>query len=238
MPQKVVALVASYRKGHAIDTLTDAVLDGIRQRARQGGCPYSSVCHPKPSNTIDIEPHDDAPAAPIEHHAPHPPKISIEKIYLAERHIAYCTNCRSCTQQSGLQRGACVLDDDMAEILAACDAADTILLASPVNFYNTTAVFRTFLERLIGTAYWPWGANAPKPRSAKLEKKAVLIASAAAPGFVLPLMTGAPRALRLAAQCLGAKPAAKLWAGMVSHESQPKLSEKLLARARQIGSEL
>ena len=197
MPRKIVALVASYRKAHVIDTLTDAVLEAAAARGAQ-----------------------------------------CEKIYLVDRHIEYCTNCRSCTQQPGPAHGACVLHDDMPEILASLDAADVIILASPVNFWNTTAVFRTFLERTVGAVYWPWGGKGPQVRNKDLKKKAILIASLAAPGFLLPLMTGAPRALRSAAECLGAKPVAHLWAGLAANEPQPKLSDKLLARARQIGAGL
>ena len=32
-----------------------------------------------------------------------------EKIYLLEKYIEFCTNCRSCTQQNGTARGDCVL---------------------------------------------------------------------------------------------------------------------------------
>ncbi len=32
-----------------------------------------------------------------------------KKIYLQDRHIEFCTNCRVCMQQPGLERGKCVL---------------------------------------------------------------------------------------------------------------------------------
>jgi len=160
------------------------------------------------------------------------------KIFLIDQHIEYCRNCRNCTQSPGAARGQCVLRDELAPILDRIDAADAVVLASPVNFYNVTAVFRTFLERLVGCAYWPWGQPAPKPRSTQLPRKAVLIASSAAPGFLLPIATGAPRALRAAAQCLGAHPVAKLWVGLAAQTAKPQVSEKLLRRARQIGERL
>ncbi len=115
-----------------------------------------------------------------------------KKIYLIDQQIEYCHNCRGCTQTPGEERGRCTIEDDMAGILAQLDSADAVVLASPVNFYNVTAVFRTFLERLVGCACWPWGAKAPKPRTKVLRRKAVLIASSAAQGFLLPIATGAP----------------------------------------------
>jgi hypothetical protein len=42
------------------------------------------------------------------------------------------------------------------------------------------------------------------------DRKAVLVASCAAPGFRIPLLTGAARALRLTAQMLGAKTVGRL----------------------------
>jgi FMN-dependent NADH-azoreductase len=131
-----------------------------------------------------------------------------------------------------------VIEDDMAKILAELEGADAVVLASPVNFYNTTAVFRTFLERLVGCAYWPWGQAAPKPRAKEQRRKAVLIASSAAPGFLLPLATGAPRALRAAAQCLGARPVARLSVGRAAQSAKLQLSEEWLQRARRIGRQL
>ena len=129
-------------------------------------------------------------------------------------------------------------DDDMAAILNEIDSADALVLGSPVNFYNVTAVFRTFLERLVGCVYWPWGQWGPKPRSEKLPRKAVLISSSAAPGIFLPFATGVPKALRVAANCLGARPVAKLWIGLAAQSATPKMSESVLRRAQRIGAGL
>jgi multimeric flavodoxin WrbA len=161
-----------------------------------------------------------------------------EKIYLLDQHIEYCRNCRTCTQQKSLVRGDCVIQDDMVAILAKIHGADAIVLGAPVNYFNVTAVFRTFLERLLGAAYWPWGQLSPKPRSKETPRKAVLIASSASPGFLLPLATGAPRALRIAASCLGARPVEKLWIGLAAQSAEAHLSGRVLLRARRIGAQL
>ena len=161
-----------------------------------------------------------------------------KKIYLIEQKIEYCRNCRNCTQQPGKARGACAIQDDVAGILAEIESADAVVLGSPVNFYNPTAVFRAFLERLVGCVYWPWGQNGPKPRSKELPRKAVLISSLAAPGFFLPFATGVPKALRVAANCLGAHPVAKLWIGLSAQSAKANVSERVLRRARKVGAEL
>ena len=159
-------------------------------------------------------------------------------IYLTEQHIEFCTNCRRCTQAPGLQRGQCVQQDDLQSILDEVDSADTIVLGSPVNCWNVTAIFRRFMERLVGYVYWPWGQASPQPREKRTARKAVLVASSAMPGFCIPLMTGASRALRVSAQMLGAKTVAKLWIGLVAQKPHQALSPRTLAQARRIGLSL
>ncbi|HEX8712256.1 MAG TPA: flavodoxin family protein [Terracidiphilus sp.] len=159
-------------------------------------------------------------------------------IHLTEQHIEFCRNCRQCTQQPGEARGKCVQNDDLEAILDEIEAADAIVLASPVNYYNVTAIFRRFMERLIGAAYWPWGGNAPRLRSKQHPRKAVLVASAAAPGFLIPLTTGAARALRITAAMLGARPIGRLWIGFAAGGPNQPLSPHALKRARRLGFRL
>ena len=159
-------------------------------------------------------------------------------LYLADQHLEFCTNCRQCTQVPGLQRGTCVQQDDLQLILAEIDSADVLVLGSSVNYWNATALFRKFMERLIGATYWPWGGAAPKPRNKRLTRKAVLVASASMPGFCIPLLTGAARALRITAKCLGIKTVATLWIGLSAKQPNQELSPRALARARRIGLSL
>ena len=104
-------------------------------------------------------------------------------------------NCRQCVQIPGEERGKCAQQDGLEAVLSSIEAADAVVLASPVNYYNVTALYRRFLERLLGYCYWPWGQNAPKARTQLEPHKAVLVASAGMPGFLIPLATGAARAL-------------------------------------------
>lgn len=161
-----------------------------------------------------------------------------QMIRLKDRDLNFCTNCRQCTQAPGEQRGICPQSDDLDQILAAVESADAVVLASPVNSYNVTALYRKFLERLLGYAYWPWGQNAPTARTKNKHRKAVLVATSGAPGFLIPLLTGAASALRLSARMLGAKPVAKLWIGLTAHEQDHRLSRRTLERARRAGLKL
>jgi putative NADPH-quinone reductase len=161
-----------------------------------------------------------------------------QTVQLRNCNIEFCTNCRHCMQEPGETRGKCLQQDDLEPILAGIESADAIVLGSPVNAFNTTALFRRFMERLVGYGYWPWGQNAPKARSKHQPRRAVLVASAAMPGFLIPLATGAPRALRTAASLLGAKPVGKLWIGLSAHEEHQKLPLQTRLRARQLGSKL
>ena len=159
-------------------------------------------------------------------------------IYLTDHHLEFCTNCRQCTQEPGPERGYCVQHDDLDAIVSEIEAADAVVLASPVNIGDTTAVFRRFMERLIGCTYWPWGQPAPRARSPVRTLKAALVATSAAPGFLIPLFSEAGKALRLTAKLLGARPVASLWIGLSAAELNQKPSRRILARARRIGMKL
>jgi multimeric flavodoxin WrbA len=161
------------------------------------------------------------------------------KIYLVDKHIEFCTNCRTCMQQPGLTRGTCRHSDDMAGILDQVDFADGLVLASPVNFYNVTAVTRRFMERLSVYGYWPWGKGAPKFRIAKSGKKALLVTSSAAPAFIGKIFyRPALTALKGIAQCFGAKVIAKLYLGMVAQQPDATFDKKDFARAYSAGLKL
>ncbi len=165
--------------------------------------------------------------------------VQTSKIYLIDKHIEFCTNCRTCTQQPGPHRGTCPLNDDMTAILAEIDSADGLVIASPINFFNITAVTRKFLERLLVYVYWPWGSTIPKFRVAKSGKKAVLVTSSGAPAFIGKIFfRPALGALKMTAQCLGAKVIAQLYFGMVAQQPRFTLNQKDLVRAYSVGAKL
>ena len=164
-----------------------------------------------------------------------------EKIYLIDRHIEFCTNCRMCTQQRDVgRRDACIHDDDMESILEAVDEADGLVLASPANFYNVTAVTRRFMERLIVYTYWPWQAKmGPEMRVKPPDKKAVTITATACPAFLGRILIRGPRqALKIAAGTMGAEVQAALYYGAVAQTPDATLARSELERAYEAGARL
>jgi NAD(P)H-dependent FMN reductase len=162
----------------------------------------------------------------------------VEKIYLTDKHIEFCTNCRTCAQQPGPQRGRCIIDDDMAGVLEKIDGSDAIVLASPMNFGTVTALMKRFIERLVCFAYWPWGMNAPKLRNEEKKKRAVVVASSAAPSFVARLSSKLVKLLKDAASILGAKTIEVLFIGLAAREERQQIGEKTRKKARLLGKKL
>ena len=157
---------------------------------------------------------------------------TIEVIHLRDVHIEFCRNCRHCTQVPGENPGECVQQDDMRDLIQKIEAADGYILASPTNFYSVTALFKRFMERLVVYAYWPWGSRAPKLRKKKATKKAILIASSAAPGFMGRMLYATVDQLKVTAKTIGAKPVGSVFVGSMSQQEHPELPDKVQERVR------
>lgn len=160
------------------------------------------------------------------------------KIYLTDAYVEFCTNCRTCTQEPGDCRGTCVLPDDMADILRRMDEADGLVLGSPVNFGDVTALTKRFQERLICYAYWPWDPKGfPKLRNKAKTKKAVLVTSSAAPAFLGRLMMRSVGSLKKIAGVVGAKTVGTLYLGLAG-DREPSLSPSAAKKAKSLGRKL
>jgi multimeric flavodoxin WrbA len=159
-------------------------------------------------------------------------------INLLDHPIEFCQNCRACTLHEGELRGPCRQHDNLKVILDRIDAADAIVLASPINFFNVSALMRRFLERLVAYAYWPWGSMAPKERIRNKTKKAVIVISSAAPSMLTRFFTGAPKALSTAASLLGANTVGTLYCGRAAGSLDQRLSSETLTKAHKLGTQL
>ena len=149
-----------------------------------------------------------------------------EKILLLDKHIEFCTNCRTCTQNAGTERGRCEINDDMSSILDKLDQADVYVFASPINFFNVTAIMKRFIERLTCYGYWPWGKPTPKMRNKKGQKKALLITSSVCPAFIGRIAFHSTfKVLQACGDCLGAGSVKKLYFGKAAIKSDDVLSE-------------
>lgn len=69
----------------------------------------------------------------------------VEKIWLRSKKIGYCLACYYCKNHGG----ECAVKDDMAEILDKIQAADVIVMASPVYFYSIDAQLKTVIDRCV-----------------------------------------------------------------------------------------
>lgn len=64
-------------------------------------------------------------------------------VRLAEKKLGFCRACDACMRNGG----TCVLKDDMQELLVQFQAADVLVLATPVYFYGVSAQMKTFIDR-------------------------------------------------------------------------------------------
>lgn len=65
-------------------------------------------------------------------------------VFLREKKIGYCRACDACRRT-----GSCVQQDDMAALLDAMEAAQVIVLATPVYFYAVSAQIKTVIDRTV-----------------------------------------------------------------------------------------
>ncbi len=164
---------------------------------------------------------------------------AVEVILLREYPIEFCLNCRECTQQAGNLPGKCVQHDGMEELINKIEQADGFILASPTNFGSVTAIFKRFMERLIVYAYWPWDKNYPQFRKVNVQKKkAVLISSCAAPGFIGHLIYGTHKQLKMTAKTMGADTVGTLFTGLISKQSHPTLSDSVEKKIKKFAAKL
>lgn len=67
----------------------------------------------------------------------------VEKIFLKEKKINYCTGCGACYNRGN----GCSQKDDMENMLNKMIDADIIVMATPVYFYTMNGQMKTFIDR-------------------------------------------------------------------------------------------
>ena len=72
----------------------------------------------------------------------------VETVFLRDKKIGYCLACYHCKNSGGV----CAIKDDMAEMLDKMQAADVIVMASPVYFYSIDAQMKALIDRTV--AQW------------------------------------------------------------------------------------
>ena len=127
----------------------------------------------------------------------------------------------------------------MQALVDKIEQADAYIFAAPTNFGSVTALFKRFMERLIVYGYWAWGMHAPKFRKANLsKKKALLVSSCAAPGFIGRWIYGTNKQLNVTAQTVGAKAVGTLFTGLISDEPQTQLSDRVQAKIQKLATKI
>jgi len=126
----------------------------------------------------------------------------------------------------------------MNSILGEIERSDAIVLGSSMNFGTVTAVMKRFIERLICLAYWPWGTMVPKVRKNQKPKRAVVVASSAAPALVARVLDRIVKQLKDASGLLGARTIGVLFVGLAAQEKQQEIGERTRKRARHLGRKL
>ncbi|MRR53422.1 MAG: flavodoxin family protein [Deltaproteobacteria bacterium] len=163
----------------------------------------------------------------------------VEIILLRDYPIEFCLNCRACTQRPGAAPGECLHNDGMQELIDKIERADFFILASPTNFGSVTAIFKRFMERLAGYAYWPWELNGPQYRKAQAaKKKALLVSSFAAPAILARWFFGIDKQLKMTAKTIGAEVVGSLYAGMIAKDQHPKLAKGVRAKISLLAGKL
>ncbi len=84
------------------------------------------------------------------------PEDRLELFFIAQAHIAGCIGCDGCRA-----RRSCVIDDDMAALMALIDEAAELFLVSPVYFAGPPSQLKAMLDRL-QPHYWHGTRHRPK----------------------------------------------------------------------------
>lgn len=66
----------------------------------------------------------------------------VEKVYLRDKNIGFCKGCLACVNTN-----RCVIKDDAAEIVEKMLAADVIVFATPIYYYEMSGQMKTLLDR-------------------------------------------------------------------------------------------
>lgn len=114
------------------------------------------------------------------------------KLVPAEMSILPCSGCNSCTLTA-----ECVLADEMSSVYAEFDAADAIVIASPVYFAGVPGTLKVLIDRM--QPYWARTYVLGTPRPARRPGGFLLVRSSGDPyGF-----TGAEHTIRSVFAVLG-----------------------------------
>jgi multimeric flavodoxin WrbA len=72
-----------------------------------------------------------------------------ELVHLYDLNFTGCVSCFACKIRGGKSYGKCAVKDDLKPIFKKIEAADALILGSPIYFGNVSGEMRSFMERLL-----------------------------------------------------------------------------------------
>jgi multimeric flavodoxin WrbA len=84
-----------------------------------------------------------------------------EVIFLTELKLERCRQCDPDGWGLCRRESRCIIDDDLASVIAKVKAADVLVFANPVYFGDLSESMRCFLDRFRRTLFKPGGAPRP-----------------------------------------------------------------------------
>jgi multimeric flavodoxin WrbA len=92
----------------------------------------------------------------------------VTRVVVAEANVAPCRGCNACSST-----GTCVVHDGMDEVYRLLDAADVLVVSSPVYFATVPAVLKALYDRC--QPYWARRYVLGEPRAAHRRPGALLL---------------------------------------------------------------
>jgi len=78
--------------------------------------------------------------------------LEIETVYLGQQDLQFCRGCRICYNRG---EEKCPIQDDLLSIKAKIQAADGVIMASPVYVDDVSGITKTFIDRLCHVCHRP-----------------------------------------------------------------------------------
>lgn len=168
------------------------------------------------------------------------PGAQRRKVLLDEMDIRHCRNCLTCRDSGAVPYAPCVIKDGMSELYPVIEAADVLIVGTPVHMGSATALTLSFLERICWTFAKPGGrvltvSGCPIPRTAKRRTAMIIVVSGVVPPLYRWFCDDATALIRSTLRdSLNCTTLCDMYAGA----AERKGIDGYLRRAREMGSDL
>ncbi|MBU1610535.1 MAG: flavodoxin family protein [Proteobacteria bacterium] len=97
---------------------------------------------------------------------------TVERVFLNQLTYKGCQHCDACKNK----QEECILDDDLAPVLAAAAACDVLVMATPVYYGEVTSQLKGFIDRTYSYLVKDYGPKEIKTKLAPGKKLVMVIA--------------------------------------------------------------